>query len=99
MICDKCDGIGYNANDDLCSKCHGDGEVDWIENIVGKQKTIVEGTRWINNRNDDAAQIGDLFYNTETQTIELYNGKKWVILSETSSVHSAMEKDSSEVKK
>ena len=43
--CNKCNGLGkiehgerneyYSSFWYLCSKCHGRGELDWIEQIVG----------------------------------------------------------------
>lgn len=47
MICPKCKGSGNRAKWDQipdyrytlkCEKCNGDGELDWIEMIVGKKK-------------------------------------------------------------
>jgi DnaJ-class molecular chaperone len=45
IICDKCKGEGtifYPYNKQIrwceCRKCQGDGKVDWIENVVGKEK-------------------------------------------------------------
>ena len=42
MICPKCNGTGvyynkYDISTFTCSKCLGEGKLDWIENIVGKQ--------------------------------------------------------------
>jgi len=45
MICNECDGRGYNPKTEdleknelqwVCPKCQGDGWVDWISNITGK---------------------------------------------------------------
>ena len=49
MKCDICNGTGYQkdvykiyfgdkliGSTNMCIKCCGTGEVDWIENIVGK---------------------------------------------------------------
>ena len=41
-ICSKCNGIGYvnksnNKSLCLCPKCKGKGEIDWIEQVVGKK--------------------------------------------------------------
>jgi len=44
ILCDKCDGYGidkyFKAKNQFvhCDKCHGTGKLDWIENIVGKNK-------------------------------------------------------------
>jgi len=52
VICEKCKGrgkistpinpnhlYGYNYSiDEECTKCCGDGKLDWIENVVGKRK-------------------------------------------------------------
>jgi len=38
MICDKCEGSGTSwIYTTPCSKCQGQGKVDWVENIVGKK--------------------------------------------------------------
>jgi DnaJ-class molecular chaperone len=55
MICDRCEGDGiifdrrkkfyeqweswYETHTSVCPKCHGDGKLDWIENIVGKKES------------------------------------------------------------
>lgn len=54
MICDKCNGTGYQKHEypvtmnspsgtrytvgysRTCLKCHGKGNLDWIEAVVGK---------------------------------------------------------------
>lgn len=43
MVCDRCNGTGnFPVSDDgqncaICSKCWGEGKVDWIENIMGRK--------------------------------------------------------------
>jgi len=47
-ICDRCNGKGYEIEydskgkevnlQDRCLKCHGDGKLNWIDNIFGKEK-------------------------------------------------------------
>lgn len=39
MICTKCNGEGIIEDKifNICDKCFGDKEIDWIENIVGKK--------------------------------------------------------------
>ena len=48
-VCNKCDGGGsfpkkFAKLEDpyysICSKCQGEGKVDWIENIVGRKTNI-----------------------------------------------------------
>lgn len=47
VICDKCDGSGIIQTTDKkffihkrqCDQCKGDGKLDWIENVVGKEET------------------------------------------------------------
>jgi len=52
-ICDQCIGTGYELNIPIerynagyynkhykCSKCQGEGKLDWVENIVGKKPKI-----------------------------------------------------------
>jgi len=41
MICDKCNGEGFGVLD-LCNKCFGSGEVNWVENVFGKRKYYEE---------------------------------------------------------
>jgi hypothetical protein len=51
MKCDKCDGLGTLKDSvelvavdngkiwmttKMCLRCHGEGKLDWIENVVGK---------------------------------------------------------------
>lgn len=39
VICDKCNGdlfINIKGFITLCPMCHGQGQLDWIENITGK---------------------------------------------------------------
>ncbi len=48
FICPKCEGHGYTAENLMtvlknefkfarrCNRCHGQGSLDWIENVVGK---------------------------------------------------------------
>lgn len=49
VICDKCNGHGVMSNTvqrgkhffiekSHCDKCHGEGKLDWIENITGKEE-------------------------------------------------------------
>lgn len=39
IFCPVCKGLGKKPGTDLvCKKCHGDGKLDWLENIVGKRK-------------------------------------------------------------
>jgi len=49
VICDKCNGYGYTTFNEQrgknfypmkseCTKCFGEGKLDWIEIIVGKRK-------------------------------------------------------------
>jgi hypothetical protein len=55
VICDKCNGTkkqndpmilwipgsGYTGGISFkCTKCHGEGELDWIERIVGKKGPV-----------------------------------------------------------
>ena len=42
IICDKCDGVGEYHHEKwkfkvTCDKCWGDGKLDWIEKIMGKE--------------------------------------------------------------
>jgi len=36
-ICDCCGGDGEIITRTVCSKCFGEGKLDWVENIVGKR--------------------------------------------------------------
>jgi len=52
IICSQCHGTGKPNNNKInykdpflrvpkdCDKCYGSGKLDWIENIVGKEKPI-----------------------------------------------------------
>jgi hypothetical protein len=71
VICDRCFGKGvmriteqrgksFYPVKKMCDKCHGDGKLDWIENIRGKDapneidlsKEYYEWT-WFGNDDDD----------------------------------------------
>jgi len=52
VICDQCNGKGYEKYTEpkgnnfyikkrTCIKCHGDGKLDWLENITGKENTAI----------------------------------------------------------
>ena len=44
IICDGCNGIGYDMTIDIetsmevCPKCFGNKKLNWTENIFGKEK-------------------------------------------------------------
>ena len=43
MVCDKCEGGGKSwIYTTPCSKCQGEGKVDWIENIVGRKPELID---------------------------------------------------------
>jgi hypothetical protein len=46
VVCSKCDGTGdsdsYPGN--ICHKCWGEGKLDWIENIMGKENPFNESS-------------------------------------------------------
>jgi len=56
MICSKCNGI----DSELCPKCLGTIEVDWVENIVGKQSSK---TMSVLNKSSDDIFIADMNIN------------------------------------
>jgi DnaJ-class molecular chaperone len=42
VLCDNCNGSGeslfpYQALKKECTKCQGDGKLDWVEAVVGKK--------------------------------------------------------------
>jgi len=37
VVCSKCSGVGVVREGWFCSKCWGDGKLDWIENVVGRK--------------------------------------------------------------
>ena len=50
-LCDKCNGTGCISSElnpnglaSCCSKCQGDGYVDWISNITGKPPKHIYGS-------------------------------------------------------
>ncbi|MHA1701442.1 MAG: hypothetical protein ACTSWK_04150 [Promethearchaeota archaeon] len=55
--CDRCEGTGIDPeldNNQLCKKCSGLKELDWIQNITGvditrKEKTIVYTVKMLND--------------------------------------------------
>ena len=36
--CDKCAGSGVIEKFEVCTKCNGEGKLDWVEAVVGKKK-------------------------------------------------------------
>jgi len=55
MICPDCIGLGILNLDHLpkdvdswieCKLCHGEGKIDWIENIVGKKPRAPYGSNF-----------------------------------------------------
>lgn len=58
--CNECNGSGEIVIDEdlscytfyICSKCNGDGKLDWLENIVGKK---------VKNKPKDFNSEGDLY--------------------------------------
>lgn len=39
-VCNKCNGDGSTIENVFCKKCNGSGEIDWIDNIFGKDKNL-----------------------------------------------------------
>lgn len=45
VVCTECGGVGrvragnYRRN---CLKCNGKGQLDWIENIMGRKQKLIE---------------------------------------------------------
>ena len=40
-ICSKCNGTG-EFDGGVCPKCFGEGKLDWIDNVLGKEKQQVD---------------------------------------------------------
>jgi DnaJ-class molecular chaperone len=48
VVCDKCNGSGKNVTTEglifkkhyskVCNRCYGAGKLNWIENVLGKEK-------------------------------------------------------------
>lgn len=62
VICSKCDGSGYARDDsnfvgyNFCSKCFGEGKLDWIDNILGKtvgSTTISMASTYVSTKSRD----------------------------------------------
>ena len=49
VICNRCDGTGKINSatwgfQQVCTKCWGEGKLDWIENVVGKQQPYLSSS-------------------------------------------------------
>lgn len=63
-----------------CTKCHGSGKLDWIENVVGKRnRDLVINPSIIHSSNDfpDTANNGDLLYHKNHQKIYCFFNDEW----------------------
>lgn len=45
IVCSECGGPATRVEDD-CSKCIGEGELDWIEKVVGRRRFFWGGKFW-----------------------------------------------------
>ncbi len=83
MKCSKCDGAG-KFDQHICPKCHGKGELDWIDNIVGAPRPSIPdfpgGLNWLEPslRPPDNPHFGDAYFNETNNTINMYDGKRWL---------------------
>jgi len=90
--CYQCKGTGYELeiNDypygyrihPPCSKCNGDGKLDWIENIVGKKipNPTMNGVTWLPSSTvkPKNAQVGQAYIDSNSDECYIYDGTVWV---------------------
>ncbi len=84
MICSKCDGQGYDEALIKCPKCLGDGKLDWVENVVGKnskpENPMNFGIFWheASDTPPPGPSSNDAYINTKDNSMYVYDGKQWV---------------------
>ncbi len=88
MICDKCNGKGIippklnsNAWPSICTKCQGDGKVDWISNIMGKPRNpqIYDTSSFVvYHTSPPIGSKGDMWFDPMTNRSKRFDGYRWV---------------------
>ena len=93
MICSRCHGdrLAINGSDvsdfdgdeiatvELCPKCLGTGKVDWIENVVGKEKPEFD-LHMISNRPPQHPSPGTVWEDSKTGNYHVATNKGWKVL-------------------
>jgi hypothetical protein len=99
-LCKPCNGWGRILNEDSllrtpflkCPVCLGDGKLDWIENIVGKQEENIQGentwrpravTGVIVKNEPPNPKKGMKFYDMDKRCLKVFDGKDWIIETST----------------
>ena len=85
VICDKCNGTGHQATWENipdyrvytpCSKCHGDGKLDWLENIMGKRE---QGFDDLSMRRPKNPKEGSCYFDMIEDTVLVYHKNNWCL--------------------
>jgi len=92
-ICKNCDGKGFITSPGTsnfvrtCSKCKGEGELDWLENVFGKITLDLLDNFYINKRSvikdveslPTEGYIGEIVYvEDERKSYVFVDQNKWV---------------------
>lgn len=67
--CWKCKGSGFVAST-ICRACLGDGELDWIENVVGKGRPLITPEEIVKSWRP-SAKVGVLVYDELDQLFKV----------------------------
>jgi len=93
--CEECKGTGYDLEIQKreyiieyykkhckCSKCQGEGKLDWIENVVGKKtpNPIMSGVTWLppSAVKPKNGQVGQAYIDSGSQECYIFDGTVWV---------------------
>jgi len=96
-ICEKCEGTGNNPPMkrngkylkpgvyEICGHCHGEGKLDWIENVVGKKQPMVDMTRNLNvqffAKKPRNPKDGNAYVDKQTGNMNIYESGNWISIS------------------
>lgn len=84
VICPECKGavvndkLGNGLPIVACSVCHGEGKLDWIENIVGKSCQFLENdlTHFISKQPNGQIE-GQLYWDENINLLKIYVEGEW----------------------
>jgi len=59
-----------------CSKCKGEGKLDWVENLVGKNNRNSSNITF-GNFGPSSPEKGNIYYDGTVECFRIYDGKTW----------------------